>query len=348
MAVTRPAYVADRMSKMPRTLVVALIAASTLAACSKRKQEGASIKIDGSSTVFPISQAVAQEFEKTGAGRVTVAESGSGGGFKKLCAGEIDVADASRPIKANEAEACQKAGIEWVELPIAYDGLAIVVNPKNTFIDKITVDELKKMWSPDAAQKITSWAQVRDGWPDSKLRLFGPGTDSGTFDYFTEAVVGKQGSSRGDFTASEDDNILVQGVSMDENALGYFGLAYFENNKDKLKLVPVDDGKAENGDGGIVPTAETVANGTYQPLSRPLFIYVRKNAAEKPIVKAFVEAYLANAPSLVGEVGYIPFKPDAYKTVGSRFSRGVTGSLFEGKGSQVGMTIDALLKREAE
>ena len=244
------------------------------------------ITIDGSSTVFPVTEAVAEEFQKANRGtRVTVGISGTGGGFQKFCRDEIDIADASRPITPGESEACSKAGIQFIEIPVAYDGLAVVVNPKNTWATSITVAELKKMWEPAAQGKVTRWSQVRAGWPDREIHLFGPGVDSGTFDYFTEAINGKQDASRGDYTSSEDDNVIVQGVSGDENALGYFGFAYYDENKDKLKLVPVDDGEEGNGKGAILPSVETVGNGTYRPLSRPIFIYPKVKALDRPEVQ---------------------------------------------------------------
>jgi phosphate transport system substrate-binding protein len=305
------------------------------------------VAADGSSTVYPITEAVGEEFQKANPNvRVTIGISGTGGGFKRFCAGETDISNASRPIKPTEVEACKAKGIEYIELPVAYDGLAILANPKNDWADCITVAELKTLWAPEAQGKITKWSQVRAGWPDKTIRLFGAGVDSGTYDYFTEAIVGKEHSSRGDFQSSEDDNVLVQGIAGDQAALGFFGVAYYEENKAKLKLLGVDDGKPENGAGCITPTMVTVENGTYQPLSRPLFVYVSKTAAARPEIKAFVEFFLAKAPILVEEVGYIPFKPDAYKLVHDRFLAGKTGSLFGGKGSQVGVTIGDLLARE--
>jgi phosphate transport system substrate-binding protein len=305
------------------------------------------VAADGSSTVYPITEAVGEEFQKANPKtKVTIGISGTGGGFKRFCAGETDISNASRPIKPTEVEACKAGGVEYIELPIAYDGLAIVANPKNDWATCMTVPELKTLWAPEAQGKITKWSQVREGWPDKPIRLFGPGVDSGTYDYFTEAVVGKEHSSRGDFQSSEDDNVLVQGIASDQAALGFFGVAYYKENKAKLKLVGVDDGKAENGAGCITPTMETVENGTYQPLSRPLFIYVKKTAADRPEVKAFIQFYLGQAPTLVKEVGYVPFNPDAYKLVAHRFDGRTTGSLFGGKGSQVGVTIAELLKRE--
>ena len=308
-----------------------------------------SLSIDGSSTVYPITEAVAEEFQKVNPkAKVTVGISGTGGGFKKFCSGETDISDASRPIKPTEVEACKAKGIEYIELPIAYDGLAVLVNPKNDWATCLTVKELKTIWEPEAQGKVTKWSQVRPGWPEKDIHLFGPGVDSGTYDYFTEAVVGKEHSSRGDFQSSEDDNVLVQGIANDPLALGFFGFSYYEENKGKLKLAGIDDEKAENGAGCIQPSVETVVKGSYQPLSRPLFIYVKKSAADTPLVKAFVKFYLEKAPTLVREVGDIPFAGDAYTLVQTRFDKGVTGSLFEGKGSQVGVTIADLMKREAQ
>ncbi len=304
------------------------------------------IQVDGSSTVFPISEAVAEEFQKANPNvRVTVGISGTGGGFQKFCRGETDISDASRPIRPAEIEACQKAGIEYIELPIAYDGLAVVVNPKNAWAETITVDELKTLWSPEAQGKVLRWNQVRPSWPNREIRLFGAGVDSGTYDYFTEAVVGKEGASRGDFTSSEDDNVLVQGVSSDELALGFIPFAYVEQNQGKLKLVPVEDGKADNGAGPISPSAETVRNGTYQPLSRPLFIYVARKAADKPEVQRFVDAFFTSA-ELVREVGYVELTPQIYELAKKHFVERRVGTAFGEGGSQVGMTLEKLLSRE--
>ncbi len=304
------------------------------------------IQLDGSSTVFPISEAVAEEFQKANPGiRVTVGISGTGGGFQKFCRGETDISDASRPIRPAEIETCAKAGIEYIELPIAYDGLAVVVNPKNTWATSVTVAELKTLWSPEAQGKVMRWNQVRPSWPNREIRLFGAGVDSGTYDYFTEAIVGKEGASRGDFTSSEDDNVLVQGVSSDELALGFLPFAYVEQNQDKLKLVPVDDGKADNGNGPLSPSAETVRNGTYQPLSRPLFIYVAKKAAERPEVQQFVNAYF-RASALIREVGYVELTPEIYDLAKKHFADRKLGTAFGAGGSQVGMTLEKLLTRE--
>jgi phosphate transport system substrate-binding protein len=302
------------------------------------------IVVDGSSTVLPISQAVAEDFEKAHKARVTVGKSGTGGGFQKLCRGEIAISGASRPIKESEREACKAGGVEFIELPVAYDGIAVVVHKQNDWVDHLTVEELEKMWAPEADGKIKKWSEVREGWPDKDLHLFGPGVDSGTYDYFTAAVVGKEHASRGDFQPNEDDNVLVQGVSTDPTALGYFGYAYYVENADKLELVPIDDGKPDNGQGAIAPSPETVANGTYQPLSRPIFIYVSKKAAdERPEVASFVEYYLKEGRALVKEVGYIPLPDEAYDLAAQRFQKRQTGSLFE-DGSKIGVTVEQLLR----
>jgi phosphate transport system substrate-binding protein len=304
------------------------------------------ITLDGSSTVFPISEAVAEEFQKVSPeARVTVGISGTGGGFQKFCRGEIDIADASRPIRPAEIEACGAAGVEYIELPIAYDGLAVVVNPKNTWAASITVEELRRLWQPEAQGTVTRWNQVRPSWPDREIRLFGAGVDSGTYDYFTEAIVGKEGASRGDFTSSEDDNVLVQGVASDELALGFLPLAYVEQNASRLKLVPVDDANADNGSGPIAPSAQTVRDGTYQPLSRPLFIYVARTSADRPEIARFVDAYF-DAADLLREVGYVELTPEIYDLVRQHFADRRVGTAFGEGGSQVGLTLEALLARE--
>ena len=308
--------------------------------------EPALIRVDGSSTVFPISEAVAEEFQKANPNvRPTVATSGTGGGFQKFCRGEIDINDASRPIKPIEIEACKKAGIEFIELPVAYDGLAVVVHPKNTWAASMTVAELKTLWAPEAQGKITRWNQVRPSWPDREIHLFGAGVDSGTYDYFTEAIVGKEGSSRGDFTSSEDDNVLVQGIAGDEAALGFMGLAYFEQNKNRLKLVGVDDGKDDNGKGPVAASVETVRHGTYQPLSRPLFIYVARKPADRQDLQRFVMAYF-DAAALIREVGYIELTPEIYGLAKQHFTERKVGTAFGAGGSQVGVTLEELLARE--
>jgi phosphate transport system substrate-binding protein len=303
------------------------------------------IEIDGSSTVYPISEAVAEDFGKTqGAAPVTVAFTGTGGGFKKFCRGEIVVSDASRPISTSELEACGTASIGFVELPIAYDGLAVVVNPKNTWASAMTVAELKKLWAPDAQGKIMKWSQIRAGWPNKDIKLYGAGTDSGTFDYFTEAIVGKAKQSRGDYTSSENDNVLVQGVSGDEYALGYMGLAYYEENKAKLKLLGIDDENPANGAGPIQPSFDVVRNGTYRPLSRPLFIYVSINALSRPEVQKFADFYLANTGALSKEVGYVSLTDAELALVKARLAARTTGTMFADHLAQSTKSLTELLQ----
>jgi phosphate transport system substrate-binding protein len=302
------------------------------------------VQIDGSSTVFPVTEAVAEEFQKAKKGKikVTVGISGTGGGFKKFCRGETDISDASRPILKQEMDICKQAGIQYYELPIAFDALTVMVNPKNDWITSMTVADLKKIWEPSAQGKVTHWNQVRPSWPNAPLKLFGPGADSGTFDYFTEAIVGKAKASRGDFTASEDDNVLVQGIANDKTTLGYFGFAYYIENQKKLKAVAIDGGK-----GPVLPSAKTVEDGTYQPLSRPIFIYISKKAAEKPEVKDFVEFYMQNAANLVKQVKYVALPASAYTMGIEHFRKGKLGTVFDGE-AQVGVKIEDLLKREAK
>jgi phosphate transport system substrate-binding protein len=326
---------------------IGLTAACGGAPDASRSGSGGLVTVDGSSTVFPISEAVAEEFQRANPGiRVTVGISGTGGGFQKFCRAETDVSNASRPISATEIEACAAAGVEYIELPVAYDGIAIVANPRAAWISDITAAELRTLWAPEAQGKVTRWNQVRASWPDREIHLFGAGVDSGTFDYFTEAITGKTKASRGDFTSSEDDNVLVQGVSSDALALGFIPFAYYEENVDKLKLIPVDDGKADNGTGPVAPGPDSIRTGTYQPLSRPVFIYVSKNAAERPEVQKFVEFYLAEADALVREVNYVGLGDAAYQLVAERFSGRVPGSLFAGAEDTVGVTIEQLLARE--
>ena len=331
-----------------RTVALILLALVP-AACGSTGGSGETasiINVDGSSTVFPISEAVAEEFQASNPNvRVTIGISGTGGGFQKFCRAETDISNASRPIRPTEIEACAKAGIEYIELPVAYDGLAVTVNPKNTWATSITVAELKRLWAPEAQGRIMRWNQLRPSWPDREIRLFGAGVDSGTYDYFTEAIVGKEGASRGDFTSSEDDNVLVQGIASDELALGFLPLAYVEQNRSRLRLVPIEDGVSENGDGPITPSAETVRNGTYQPLSRPLFIYVGRKAADRPEVQAFVSAYFDSA-DLMQEVGYVELTPEIYDLAKAHFAERRVGTAFGEGGSQVGMTLETLLTRQ--
>lgn len=298
------------------------------------------IKIDGSSTVYPITEAVAEEFQIKTKTKVTVGESGTGGGFKKFCRGETDISNASRPILQKEIDACREAGVQFIELPVAFDGLTVVVNDKNNWVKSISVEELKKIWGPGSTVK--NWKEVNPAYPDKKLSLYGPGTASGTFDYFSEAINGKAKSHRSDYTPSEDDNVLVQGVSGNEGAMGYFGLAYYEENKDKLRSVPVS---AKAGAPAVEATFDTVKNGTYIPLSRPLFIYVNATAAAfKPEVKAFINFYLDNAPELVKEVKYVPLPAEDYAAVKAHFKAMKPGTGFGGK-SEVGVKISDLLSR---
>ncbi len=284
------------------------------------------VEVDGSSTVFPISEAVAEEFLREARKvRVTVGVSGTGGGMKRFCAGETDISDASRPITAAEAADCAANGVEFIELPVAYDGLSVVVHPGNDWAQCLTIAELNLLWGPEAEGKVKNWNQVRAAFPDAGVALYGPGTDSGTFDYFTEVVNGDGGASRADFTASEDDNILVTGVAGDKNALGYFGLAYLEENLGRVKGVEID-----GGGGCVAPSAATVEGGTYAPLSRPLFIYVKKESMAKPQVEAFVDFYLENAAFLAADVGYVKFPDSFYDAIKARWAAAETGSLFSG------------------
>jgi phosphate transport system substrate-binding protein len=321
-----------------------LIAAAWLAAAPAFAQQQV-VKVDGSSTVFPITEAVAEEFQKSKKNqvKVTVGISGTGGGFKKFCRGEIDISDASRPILDKEMADCKAAGIEYFELPVAFDAITVVINPKNSFIKQLTLAELKKIWEPAAQGKVTRWNQVNPAWPDQPMKLFGPGADSGTFDYFTEAVVGKAKSSRGDFTASEDDNVLVQGVARDVNALGYFGFAYYVENKDKLKAVPIVNDKGQP----VLPSLEAVVKGIYQPLSRPIFIYVNAKSLAKPEVKEFVQFYMEQGAKLAQEVKYVPLPAHAYKTAWNHVLKNKKGTVFGGT-PEVGITIEELLRREAK
>lgn len=297
------------------------------------------IAIDGSSTVFPISQAAAEDFMAENSGvKITVSESGTGGGMKKFVAGEIDICDASRPIESEEVEKAKAAGIEFVEIPVAFDGLSVVVNKENSFVDHLTVDELKKIWEPTS--KVSNWKDVRAGFPDVPMKLYGPDTASGTFEYFTEAIVKKKKSSRADYTASSDDNVLVTGVSGDKGSLGYFGFHYYVENQDKLKIVKIDAGK-----GAIEPTEATINDGTYNPLSRPLFIYVKKSALERPEVKAFIQFYLGEkGQSLVKESGYVLLPKNAYELGLKRASEMKTGTVFQGV--QPGIKIEDVLSKE--
>ncbi len=303
------------------------------------------VKVDGSSTVFPITEAVAEDFQKFKKNkiRVTVGISGTGGGFKKFCRGETDISDASRPILAREMEDCKKTGVQYVELAVAYDALTVVMNPKNTFIKSLTVADLRRMWEPSAQAKVLTWKQVNGSWPDQPLKLFGAGADSGTFDYFTEAINGRAKASRGDYTASEDDNVLVQGIARDGNAIGYFGYAYYAENKDKLKAVPIVNPRTGKA---VEPSPETVIDGSYQPLARPIFIYVNAKSLERPEIREFVQYYMKSAEALVREVKYVPLPPKAYTYNLEMIDKKVIGTRFGGE-NKVGLTIEELMKLEA-
>jgi phosphate transport system substrate-binding protein len=331
-----------------RTISTLLLASLASAGCGDAARNASLrdapvVKIDGSSTVFPIAEAVAEEFQRAGHRvRVTVGLSGTGGGFKKLCRGEIDIANASRPILAEEMEKCRETGIGYLELPVAFDAITVAVHPQNDWVTTLSVEDLKKMWEPAAQGKILTWNQVRPEWPETRLMLFGPGADSGTFDYFTEAVMHKPKASRGDYSASEDDNVLVQGVENNKNALGYFGFAYYSAHQDKMRAVGIDvpDGEA------VLPTIETVVNGTYTPLSRPLFIYVSARSIERPEVQQFVEYYLKEGSTYVAEVGFISLPESATRTALEHLKQRRLGTVFGGV-PEVGVTIEDVLSREA-
>lgn len=302
----------------------------------------ASIRIDGSSTVFPITEAIAEEFhaiERTA--RVTIGISGTGGGFKKFCMGEIDMVNASRPIKATEIAACAAKKIDFVELPIAYDGIVVVVHPTNKWVDHLTVSDLKKMWEPAAQGKITHWNQVRPGWPNLEIHLSGPGVDSGTFDFFTEVIVGKSGAARGDYTASEDDNVLVHGVATDPGALGFFGLAYYEANKARLRAISIDDQNDTNGRSQVAATRENILEGRYRPLARPLFIYMAKPALARPVMVRFVDFYLKNAAAMATDTDGVALPETVLSQVRARFQKRTIGSAFSG--AAAGATVADIL-----
>ena len=325
--------------------ILPALAATGLALIGTQPAFAQLVKIDGSSTVYPVTEAVAEDFQKAkkNAIKVTVGISGTGCGFKKFCRNEIDIADASRPILKKEMEACKEAGIEYYELPVAFDAITVVVNPKSVLKD-ISVEQMKAMWEPAAQGKITKWNQINPAWPDAPIKLFGPGADSGTFDYFTEAVVGKSKSSRGDYTASEDDNVLVQGISRDVNAIGYFGYAYYAENTSKLKALPIID---KAGKPAVGPSEKTVLDGSYQPLSRPIFIYVNAKSLEKPEVKEFVEYYMKEGAKLAKEVKYVQLPAKAYTVNLEHLAKKKLGTVFGGN-AEVGVTIEELQKREGK
>jgi len=302
-------------------LTLALAAGLGLTSCGG---DDADVRIDGSSTVYPITEAVVEEFGKLHPRvRPTVGISGTGGGFKKFLLGETDINDASRPISPVEIAEAAKHGIEFIELPVAYDGIVIVVNKDNAFLEKITVEQLRSIWQPGST--VNKWSDVDPSWPAEPIKLYGPGTDSGTFDYFTKVVHGKETACRADFTASEDDNMLVQGVAGDPNSLGFFGFAYYVENIERLKLIPVDA-----GEGPVAPSVDTINDGTYAPLSRPLFLYVRPKALERDVVAAFVDFYLENAATLAAEVGYVALPAEVQALTNQRLKDKQTGTMFDG------------------
>lgn len=326
-------------------LLAAILVLPSACRCPERE----SITIDGSSTVYPISEAVAEEFIRYRLDsdlpndiRITIGVSGTGGGFEKFCSGELDITGASRPIKPIEVERCEASGIEYLEIPVAFDGIAVVVNPENDWVDYLTVDELRRMWEPEAQRRVMSWSDIREGWPDEPLRLFGAGVDSGTYDYFTKAIVGTEHASRGDYTSSEDDNVLVQGVGGSRLGLGYFGFAYFDENRDLLRPVPIVNGEPGEAE-AILPTVESIGRGTYQPLARPIFVYVRLASLEKRGVREFMDYYLNDGTDYVRGAGYIPLPEATYELARTRLAERVTGSIMVGRGSQVGVDLEALL-----
>lgn len=309
-----------------KKLILSAAVTFTLISCGNNKNEEGSITVDGSSTVYPVTEALAEEFRSVSPKTmVTIGVSGTGGGFQKFGRGEIDIANASRPIKDKEAAIAKENGVNFVELEVAYDGLAVVVHPENDWVTSMTVEQLRRLWEPSAQGTITRWNQINPEWPDEEIHLFGPGVASGTFDYFTEAIVGESGTSRGDYTASEDDNVLVQGVSGDKFGLGFFGLAYYEANQDKLKLVSID-----NGNGPVSATSETIRDGSYAPLSRPLYIYVNSTSLRNPKVIEFVRFYLEEAPGLMKDVGYVPLTEAEYKAELESFNTFVEENPVEG------------------
>ena len=307
---------------------------------------GKLVRIDGSSTVYPITEAVAEEFQKAqrGAVHVTVGISGTGGGFKRFCRGETDISDASRPILKEEMAECAKNGIKYVELPIAFDALTLAVSKQNTWVDYLTVAELKKMWAPEAQGKITSWKQIRASFPDAPLQLAGAGADSGTFDYFTEAIVGKAKSQRGDYQATEDDNVTIQYISRSKNAIGYFGLAYFVENQDKVRAIPI---KVDEKAAAVLPSVATVNSGKYQPLSRPIFIYVKEASLARPEVKDFAAFYLEHGADLSKQVGYVDLPASAYELGLANLNKKKLGTAFGGV-PEVGVRVEELLTRDAK
>ena len=329
-----------RFTLLTATAVALLsVAASAPQSGSQLATLKGEIRVDGSSTVYPITEAVAEDFSKAAKGvRTTVGVSGTGGGFKRFCKGETDISDASRPITKSEVETCKSANIEFVELPVAYDGLCIAISKQNTWATKLTVDQIRKIYSASGTAK--TWKDLDSAWPDRAIKVYSPGTDSGTFDYFKEVTVGRDGKVRSDMSVSEDDNVLVNGVAGDRDAIGYFGFAYFTENKDKLVAVAVDDGK-----GAVLPTDATILDGSYEPFSRPVFIYVNRKSADRPEIGAFVDFYLQQAAALSKEVGYTPLPESIYGTARTNWKARRTGTQFlDAKGDKVSGSLANVYK----
>jgi phosphate transport system substrate-binding protein len=318
---------------MRKKIIFISFLALQIASCTKKSAEPP-LRLDGSSTVFPISEAAAEEYQRQKLGRVTIGVSGTGGGFKQFCRGTLAITGASRPIKASEEALCKENNVNFVELPIALDGIAIIVNAKNTWLTNITLEELRKIWEPNAQGKITKWSQVRAGWPDKEIHLLAPGVDSGTYDYFTKEIVGVEHASRGDITSSEDDNVLVQGVATDEDAMGFVGFSYYFENREKLKLVSVEN---------VLPSFETIQSGTYKPLSRPLFLYVQQKSLDQKNVTGFLEFYLSKLSHLVADTGFIPMRNEAYRLMKLRFDARTIGSLFGKTEASQNKSVESIL-----
>jgi len=324
-------------SARPRLRAAVAVAATGLLIGCAPTARSAVVQVDGSSTMFPLTEAIAEEYVRARPdARVTVGISGTGGGLKRLCRGEIEIAAASRPISAEEHEACRTADLTYFEVPVAYDGITVVVHPANTWVDHLSVAELGRLWRHEAQGRVTRWSDLRPSFPDREIHLFGAGVDSGTFDYFTEAVTGTPRDSRGDYTSSEDDNTLVEGVAGDVDALGFFGFAYYAQYRDRLRAVPLQTADTL---AAIAPSIATIADGSYRPLSRPVFLYVAADAYARPAVRHFVDWYVARAQDLAGAVGYVPLAPRTRAAVETRLALGTTGSLYEAAPATVPLDV---------